>query len=77
MIEGTKERWFEPEANRIAGEIALMLPDPDAERTHEYYDRALAVAPHSVAPVDRNAAIPEVIIRTASEKLPVNAITSP
>jgi predicted ATPase len=43
-IAATKERWFEAETNRIAGEIALMSPDRNAEKAHEYYDRALAVA---------------------------------
>ena len=32
---------------------------------------------HTVAPVDRNAVIPEVIIWTASEALPVKANTQP
>ena len=32
MIETTNERWFEAEVNRIAGEIALKSPEPDATR---------------------------------------------
>ena len=32
---------------------------------------------HNVAPVDRNAVIPEVIIWTASEALPVRAKSQP
>jgi predicted ATPase len=43
-IETTKERWFEAEANRIAGEIALKLPKPDAAKAEEYFEHALAVA---------------------------------
>jgi predicted ATPase len=43
-VETTKERWFEAEANRIAGEIALLLPEPDAARAEESFERALAVA---------------------------------
>ena len=43
-IEATKERWFEAEANRIAGEIALRAPAPDAAKAQEYFERALAVA---------------------------------
>jgi predicted ATPase len=43
-IETTNERWFEAEANRIAGDIALMSPQPDAEKAEGYYKRALAVA---------------------------------
>jgi predicted ATPase len=40
----TKERWFEAETNRIAGEIALKSPEPDAAKAEQYFDRALAVA---------------------------------
>ena len=43
-VETTKERWFEAEANRIAGEIALRAPEPDAVKAQEYFQRALAVA---------------------------------
>ena len=43
-IEATKERWFEVEANRIAGEIALMSPEPDAAKAEVYFERALAIA---------------------------------
>ena len=31
-VETTKERWYEAEVNRIAGEIALMSPEPDAAK---------------------------------------------
>ena len=40
----TKERWFEPEANRLAGEIALLLPQPDTASAEAHFERALAVA---------------------------------
>jgi predicted ATPase len=43
-IETTKERWFEAEVNRIAGEIALKSPEPDAAKALAYFERALAVA---------------------------------
>jgi predicted ATPase len=43
-VETTKERWFEAEINRIAGEIALMSPEPDASKAEAYFDRALSVA---------------------------------
>jgi predicted ATPase len=43
-VEATKERWCEAEVNRIAGEIALMSPEPDAEKAEAYFERALAVA---------------------------------
>jgi predicted ATPase len=43
-IEAAKERWGEAEANRIAGEIALMSPELDAVKAEAYFDRSLAVA---------------------------------
>jgi predicted ATPase len=43
-IEATKERWFEAEANRIAGEIALKSPRPCATKAESYFDLALTVA---------------------------------
>ena len=43
-METTKERWCEAEVNRIAGEIALMSPEPDAAKAEAYFERALAVA---------------------------------
>ncbi len=43
-METTKERWFEAEVNRIAGEIALKSSEPDAAKAQEYFERALAVA---------------------------------
>ena len=42
--EMTKEKWYEAELNRIAGEIALRSPEPDAPKAQAYFDRALAVA---------------------------------
>jgi predicted ATPase len=44
MIEATGERWFEAEANRIAGEMALMSDDPDAGKAEIYFERALSVS---------------------------------
>src|SRR5262249_34740540 len=43
-VEKTKERWFEAEVNRIAGEIALKSPTPDAAKAEDHFGRALAVA---------------------------------
>jgi predicted ATPase len=43
-VETAKERWFEAEGNRIAGEIALKSPEPDAAKAEAYFKRALAVA---------------------------------
>jgi predicted ATPase len=43
-IETSKESWWEAEVNRIAGEIALKSPEPDAAKAQAYFERALAVA---------------------------------
>jgi predicted ATPase len=43
-METTKERWFEAELHRRAGEIALMSPQPDAAKAQEYFESALEVA---------------------------------
>ena len=43
-VEITKERWWEADIHRIAGEIALKLPQPDAAKAEAYFERALAVA---------------------------------
>ena len=43
-VETAKERWCEAEVNRIAGEIALLSPEPDAAKAEMYFDQALAVA---------------------------------
>ena len=43
-METTKEKWCEAEVNRIAGEIALLSPEPDAAKAQAYFERSLAVA---------------------------------
>jgi predicted ATPase len=43
-ITTTKERWFEAEANRVAGEIALKSPEPDASKAETCFERALTIA---------------------------------
>jgi predicted ATPase len=43
-METTRERWFEAEINRIAGEIALMIPEPNTAKAEAYFERALALA---------------------------------
>ena len=40
----TKEKWFEAEVNRIAGEMALKSLEPDAANAEVYFERALSVA---------------------------------
>ena len=44
VVETSKERWWEVEVNRIAGEIALMLSLPDTAKAEAYFERALTVA---------------------------------
>jgi predicted ATPase len=43
-VETVKERWCEAEIHRVAGEITLMSPEPDAAKAEAYFERALAVA---------------------------------
>jgi predicted ATPase len=43
-METTGERWWEAEVYRVAGEIALKSPAPDAAKGQAYFERALAVA---------------------------------
>jgi predicted ATPase len=42
--ETTKERWYEAEIYRVAGEIALLSPSPDLVKAEDYFARALAIA---------------------------------
>jgi predicted ATPase len=42
--EATKERMFEAEIYRVAGEIALKSPERDTAKAEAYFERALAVA---------------------------------
>jgi predicted ATPase len=43
-VEPPCERWYAAEINRVAGEIALLSPQPDAAKAEAYFERALAVA---------------------------------
>jgi predicted ATPase len=43
-VETTKERWYEAEVNRVAGEIAFKSPQLDVTEAEVYFHRALAVA---------------------------------
>jgi predicted ATPase len=43
-METSKEKWWEAEVNRVAGEIALKSPEQNAVKAEEYFERALAVA---------------------------------
>ena len=43
-VETTKERWWEAEINRVAGEIAFLSPQPDVAKAEAYFEKALAIA---------------------------------
>jgi predicted ATPase len=43
-VETTKERWYEAEINRMAGEVALFSPQADAAKAQAYFERALEIA---------------------------------
>ena len=43
-VETTKESWYEAEVNRVAGELALTMPEPDEAKAETYFERALSVA---------------------------------
>jgi predicted ATPase len=43
-VETTKERWYEAEIHRVAGEIALKLPQLGSSQAETYFERALTVA---------------------------------
>ena len=43
-VETAKEKWCEAEVHRVAGEIALKCPEPDAAKAEAYFERALTVA---------------------------------
>ena len=44
VAETSKERWFEAEINRVAGEIVRLSPEQNAAKAEEYFECALAVA---------------------------------
>jgi class 3 adenylate cyclase/predicted ATPase len=44
VVETTKERWHEADIYRMAGEIALLSPQPDVVKAETYFERALVVA---------------------------------
>jgi class 3 adenylate cyclase/predicted ATPase len=43
-METTGEKWYEAEVNRVAGEIALMMPQRDESKAHTYFARAMESA---------------------------------
>ena len=42
--EDTRERWFEPEVHRIAGEIELLSPERDMTRAENHFQCSLEIA---------------------------------
>jgi hypothetical protein len=50
-VEVTKERMFEAEINRVAGEIALMSPKRDAAKAQVYFERAPRSGPPATSQV--------------------------
>jgi predicted ATPase len=44
IIDKTKEKWWEAEIDRVAGEIVQLSPEPDAAKAEAYFERALSVA---------------------------------
>jgi predicted ATPase len=42
--ETTQEGLWQAEIHRMAGEIALLAPEPDAAKAEAYFERALKVA---------------------------------
>ena len=43
-VETTKEKWYEADVHRAAGETALMTPERDAPKAEACFEGALAVA---------------------------------
>jgi class 3 adenylate cyclase/predicted ATPase len=43
-VETTADRWYQAEINRIAGDITLKSPQPDAAKAEDHFVRALSVA---------------------------------
>jgi predicted ATPase len=44
LVEKSKERWYQAEIDRVAGEIALMSHERDARKAEVYFERALSVS---------------------------------
>jgi hypothetical protein len=81
VIETTGERWYEAEVHRIGGEIALLMPNPEAAKAEAYFERALAVArqqqPKSTARSDRvpsSGSFPLLPVSPASGATKANAL---
>ena len=44
IVETSREKLFEAEVNRVAGELALTAPAPDAVKAETYFQRALSTS---------------------------------
>jgi class 3 adenylate cyclase/predicted ATPase len=44
FLEKSREQWYEAEARRAAGEIALLMPVPDRSAAEAHFTRAIEVA---------------------------------
>jgi predicted ATPase/class 3 adenylate cyclase len=43
-LQTSKEKWYEPDVHRIAGQVTLMAPEADAAKAEAHLERALSVA---------------------------------
>ena len=44
VMETTNEKWCDPQVHQLAGEIALMAPDPDNAKVESHFQRAITLA---------------------------------
>ena len=56
-VERSKEKWCEAEVHRIAGEIVLKSPQPEAAKWEAYFERALWFANNKQSPRELRAAM--------------------
>jgi predicted ATPase len=58
IVQTTKERWCEADIHRVAGEITLRSPQPDAAKAEAGFARALAIArSHQAKSLEMRAAM--------------------
>ena len=55
MIEATKETWCEAEVHRIAGEIALMSPQPKLDEAAAFFHSAAPARSGTSGPLQSRA----------------------
>ena len=44
LVETTKQRCWEAEVQRVAGEVVLRSPEPDVARAQRHFEAAMAIA---------------------------------